>query len=207
MSACPVSFLAYWSSRSAMQVRRNGNIPPGLFVDLAFRKGVRTMPHEGDPAVFPFEFFQLLRRQAHGGTAEKVVEMGRIGRAGDGSDPGGLGQEPGDGELGHGALLALGPATDQAGQGHVVLQGFRGELRQGGQAPCGKAAVLVDGAGQEAPSQRAVRDKADAQFPQGGEDLGLRFAPQKGVFALHGADGLDGMARRMEAALASDRPK
>ena len=81
--------LAYCSSRSAMQVGRNGNIPPALLVDLAFRKGVRTMPHEGDPAVFPFEFFQLLRRQAHGGTAEKVVEMGRIGRAGDGSDPGG----------------------------------------------------------------------------------------------------------------------
>ena len=90
-------------------------------------------------------------------------------------------------------MLALGPATDQAGQGHVVLQGLRSELRQGGQAPCGEAAVLVDGAGQESPPQRTVGDKADAQLPQGGEYLGLRFAPQKGVFALHGADGLDGM--------------
>ena len=119
--------------------------------------------------------------------------MGRVGRTGDGGDPGGLGQKPGDGELGHGALLAFGPGADQMGQGHVVFQGFRGELRQGGQAPCGEAAVLVDGAGQEAPPQRAVGDKADAQFPQGREYLGLRFAPQKGVFALHGADGLDGM--------------
>lgn len=120
--ACLPRVLAYCSSRSAMQVRRNGNIPPALLVDLAFRKGVRTMPHEGDPAVFPFEFFQLLRRQAHGGTAEKVVEMGRIGRAGDGRDPGSLGQEPGDGELGHGASLRSAQLRIRWGRGMLCFR-------------------------------------------------------------------------------------
>ena len=132
------------------------------------------MPHELDFGIGGLEFTQFRRRQADGGGSEKIIKMRRVCRTGYGSDPGSLGQQPCEGELGHGAVFARSPFANQVRQRNVVFQGFRRELGQGGKPPRGEPAVFIDGPGKESASQRAVRHKADAEFPQGGKNFGFR---------------------------------
>ena len=52
---------------------------------------------------------------------------------------------------------------------------------------------LLESAGQEPASQRAVGDEADAEFAHRGEDFVLRVAAPERVFGLQRRDGMDGV--------------
>ena len=57
----------------------------------------------------------------------------------------------------------------------------------------GEVVDRADLAGEQAVSERGVRDQADAELAQQREDLGLEVAGPQGVLGLQGGDGLDGV--------------
>src|SRR6185295_4078102 len=109
-------------------------------------------------------------------------------------DPGLLGEEPSERDLGGRRALALSDAAEQIDQRPVRLPGLRGEAGDGvAEVGAVERGVLVDLAREEALAQRAEGNETNSQLLQGRDDLRLGFSPPKRVFALQGGDGLDGV--------------
>jgi hypothetical protein len=145
------------------------------------------------------------RRQLDIGRAQVLREAMALGGAGDRHDPGLLGQQPGQGDLGRGSLLARGDRLEQIDQRHVGGPGVGGEARRD-RAEVGGIQLggLVDLAGQEARAQRAERHEADAQFLAGGQDaVVLDVARPQRILVLQRGDRLHGVgaAQRVQARL------
>lgn len=117
-----------------------------------------------------------------------------LGGAGDGDHPGLLGEDPGEGDLGGGGVVALGDGFEEGDEGAVGGAGFGGEAGDGiAEIGGGEGRGFVDFSSEEAFAKGAKGDEADAEFFEGGENFGFGFAPPDGVFALEGGDGLDGV--------------
>ena len=136
---------------------------------------------------------EIVGGELDGGGAEVFFVAVELGGAGDGDDPGFLGEKPGEGDLGGGGLEAGGDLGEEVDEGLVGFAVFFGES-WGDVAEIGfvEGGVGVDGAGEEAFAEGAEGDEADAEFFEGGEDFVFGFAPPEGEFGLECGDGLDG---------------
>ena len=109
---------------------------------------------------------QILRRQLDIGRPEVFREPRELCGAGNGNDPGLLGEQPGKGDLRRRSLLA-GGQPEQIHQRLVGLPGFGREARQPlAEVGVGQHGRFVDRAGEEAPAERAEGNKPDAQLIQ-----------------------------------------
>jgi len=124
--------------------------------------------------------------------------------AGDGDDGVSLSEDPGEGELGGGAVFFFGDLFDAMHEVEILLEIFSLKTRS-------VAAVVVSGeiveaaelAGEESAAERAVGDEADAEIAAGGEDFVLGIARPEGVFGLQRGDGMNlcGAAKSFGAGL------
>src|SRR5579885_1560793 len=115
-----------------------------------------------------------------------------LGRAGNGRDPGLLSQHPGEGDLRARDALAACELSHELDEGLVRLPAFRRESRQGiAEVRAVELRVLVDGACEEAPAERAVGDEADAELLEHREYLALGLPPPQGILVLQRRDRLD----------------
>ena len=121
------------------------------------------MAYKVDSCVFFVELLHFVWSETNGRRTEKIIQMGRIGRAGYRGYPRLARKHPYEGELRRSHTFALRPFADKCHERHVVFQRFRGELRQ---VPATVAlvetAVLVDYTRKERTSQRAIGNEADA---------------------------------------------
>src|SRR6185312_6086099 len=108
-----------------------------------------------------------------------------LGRPWDRYDPGLLRQHPGECELRTRDALALRKPSDELDQRLVRFSRFRGEPRQV-VAEIGAVdfRVLVDGAGEKPPAERAEGYEPDAELCERREELSLGLAPPEGILAL-----------------------
>src|SRR5699024_8793811 len=96
---------------------------------------------------------------------QKIIEVAGVGSAGYRSYPRLARKHPYEGELREGHAFALCPSADKRYKRHIVFQRFGRKLRQVSPAvSLIKTAILVNHSRKESPSQRAIRDKTDAQF-------------------------------------------
>src|SRR5262249_43083476 len=106
----------------------------------------------------------------------------------DWNNPRFLGQQPGERDLGRRRLLPLGDLAEQINQGLIRLPSLRREARDDvakvGTVEC---RVFVDLSCQEALTQRAEGNEADAQLLKGWQHFFLGFSPPQRV--------LDGCSR------------
>ncbi len=129
-----------------------------------------------------------------GRAAEVFFEPGELGCAGDGDYPGFLGEEPCEGNLRGRGLLLLSELRHEVHDGLVGFAVFFGEAwDDGAEVGAVELGGAVDLAGEETFAERAEGDEADAEFFEGGHDGLFRLAPEEGVLALEGGDGLYGV--------------
>ena len=74
---------------------------------------------------------EVVGRELDRGGPEVLVQPMELRGARDGDDPGLLGEQPGERDLGGRRLLPLGDAAEQVDQGLIRLQGLGREARQG----------------------------------------------------------------------------
>src|SRR5205823_5292067 len=125
---------------------------------------------------------QVVGRQLDRDRAEVLLQAVQFRRAGDRNDPRLLGQEPRQRDLRRGRPLLSRDLSEQLDQGLVGLAVL---LREAGDdvAEVGlvEGRALADGAGEEALSQWAERDEADAEFLTGRQHLLLGLPPPERV--------------------------
>lgn len=136
-----------------------------LLVNLALRKRIRPVPHQGNSGTGKVEFLEFRFGQADGSPSQKIIQMGWISCSGNRRNPRFPGKHPGQGELGRSHAPAFRPFPDKNSQRHVESEGFRSKPGQSGAAvPLLKTAVLPDGSCQKGAPQRTIRNKTDAQL-------------------------------------------
>jgi hypothetical protein len=141
-----------------------------------------------------FDLLEIFSGEFDVGGSEVFFQAVELGGTGDGNDPGLLGEEPGEGDLGAGGFFLVGDFAQGFDDVLVGFAGFGLKARDGvADVVAGEGGFLVDGAGEEAFAEGAEGDEADAELFKGGEDVLLRLAPPEGVLALEGGDGLDGV--------------
>ena len=108
---------------------------------------------------------EVVGRQLDGRRPEVLLQAMQLRGARDGDDPGLLGEQPGERDLGRRRLLPLGDLAEQVDQGLVRLPGLRREAGDGAaEVGAVELGVLVDLPREEALAQRAEGDEADAQL-------------------------------------------
>ena len=113
------------------------------------------MAYKVDSCVFFVELLHFVWSETNGRRTEKIIQMGRIGRAGYRGYPRLARKHPYEGELRRSHTFALRPFADKCHERHVVFQRFRGVALV-------ETAVLVDYTRKERTSQRAIGNEADA---------------------------------------------
>src|SRR3954471_14803907 len=137
---------------------------------------------------------QVLAREGDPERGHVLLQVFAALGAGDGYDALPLGQEPGQGQLGRRHVLRGGDLLHSLHELQVLLEVLSLEPR-----PLATPVVLwqileaAQLAGEEAAAERAVRDEADAQFPDGGDELVLGVAAPQRVLGLQGGDRVYGM--------------
>ena len=113
---------------------------------------------------------------------------------GDGNDVRPLGEQPGERDLACGAALFRGDGLDFLDQGQVAGEVVALESRRVAPIIVGRQILeAAETPGEEAASEWAVGDEADAERPAGAEDFLLGLAAPEGVFGLKRGDGVDRM--------------
>src|SRR6516162_9764041 len=117
---------------------------------------------------------------------EVLFEAMRLRRAWDGDDPWLLGQQPRERDLSGRRLLPGRYPRQEIDQGLVRSAILRSETRDGiAEVGAAQFGVLVDLACKKASTQRAVRDKADAELLHRRQNLLLGASPPQRVLGLH----------------------
>jgi hypothetical protein len=131
-----------------------------------------------DPGSRAIDLAEVNRRQFDVNRPEVLFEAMRLRRAWDGDDPWLLGQQPRERDLSGRRLLPCRYPRQQIDQGLVRSAVLRSEARDGiAEVGAAQLGVLIDLARKKAPTQRAVRDKADAEFFQRRQNLFLGASP------------------------------
>ena len=90
------------------------------------------------------------------------------------------------------AFFSLCDGAEQIDQGLIRFECFRREARQGAaEVGAVEFCVFVDLAREETLAERAVRDKADSEFFEGGDHFFLRGSGPQRIFALERGERLD----------------
>ena len=161
---------------------------------MSFDGGVGAVPHEGNACTGRIEGVAFFRGEAGVFGSQELAEVGGVGGAGDGDNPGVAGEDPGQGELCGGEVFACRPLADKGEEGFIVFERFRREARQDGASiEQGKAAFGGEAPGEIAAANGGVGHEPDAERLKGGKDFGFRFSPPDGVFAFYGGEGLNRM--------------
>jgi len=136
--------------------------------------------------------FVRAQRDLRGG--DVFSQVLRAAGARDGHDVVAFVQKPGKGDLARCSVLLACQLLDSFDQRDVVGEVFTLETRVGAPVIVG-AEILdtLDFTGQEAATQRAVGNKADAQFAQCGQNFGLWSAFPQRIFGLERRNGMDDM--------------
>src|SRR5436305_5293967 len=173
------TFLMYTSStRPEPTVARSA-------VDHPLRALRVPVPLHRDLGRGAFDVAEIALGELDGGRRDVLLQAMQLRGAGDRHDPGLLGEEPGERDLGGRRALALRDAPEQVDQRPVRLPGLRGEAGDGvAEVGAVERGVLVDLAGEVALAQRAERNEADAERFESREDLRFRFSPPERVLAL-----------------------
>jgi hypothetical protein len=146
----------------------------GHFLDMF---GVASSLHR-DLRGRGLDLAEVVGRQSDGGRSQVLVQAMQLRGTRDGDDPGLLGEQPGEGDLGWRRPLPARDAAEQVDQGLIRLQGLRREAGQrAAEVGAVEGRVHVDLAREEAPAQRAVGDEADAELFKGGYHFPLGLAP------------------------------
>lgn len=88
------------------------------------------MSHQVYPGTGGIKFRHFVGSQSHRGGTKKVIQMDRIGRAGNRNYPRFSREHPYQGELRRSHAFAFRPLLNEINQRHIVFQRFRLELRQ-----------------------------------------------------------------------------
>lgn len=153
------------------------------------------MSHKVDLSILSIESLHLPGRQTDLIRPQKIIQVRRICRPRNGSNPRFSRKHPYEGKLRRCQPLAFGPATDKSNERHVMFQRFGRKLRQVPPAiALMETAVFVDHTGQEGTSQWTIRYEADTEFFECRKDLRFGFTPPNGIFALHGRQRTYGMS-------------
>src|SRR5208282_5232948 len=113
-----------------------------------------------------------LGRQFYGSPADVFLKTMELRGTGYRNDPGLLGEEPGDCDLGGGCVFRGCDLAEQIDQGLVRLAGLRREAGNDvAEVVAVERRVLVDGASEETLSQRAERHEPDAELLKRRQDL------------------------------------
>jgi hypothetical protein len=135
---------------------------------------------DGDGGRSGVDLGQVVSGELHVGGAEVLLEPLDPPGAGNRHDPRLLGEQPGERDLGPGAVLGGGDAGEQVDDCLVGGPRLSREPRQvGADVALAEGRGGVDAAGEEAAAERAERDQADAESFEGGDDLGLGLAPEQ----------------------------
>src|SRR6266481_851303 len=148
-----------------------------------------------DPGKRGFDVAQIVGRQFHGSGSEIFFQAMDLRRARDRNDPGFLGKQPGECDLGARHVLLGRNFAEHVDEGLVRLASLRSKARDDvAKVLAVEARALVDRTREEALAERAERNEADPQFLKSWQNLLLRLSPPQRVFALEGSDGLNGMS-------------
>lgn len=148
----------------------------------------------GDLGCRGVDFPEVGGRQLDLGRPGVFLQAMRLGGAPDGDDPGLLGEQPGEGELGGGRVLPLGNLAEQVDEGLVCLAGLGREAGDDvAEVGAVEPGVLVDLAGQKTLPEWVVGYEADAKLLERRERVFLGLPPLQRVLALERGDRLDGV--------------
>src|SRR5512135_3387715 len=133
--------------------------------------------------------FQVLARQGDPERYHVLLQIFAALGAGDRNDALPLGQEPRQGQLGWRHVFRGGDLLHSIHELQVLLEVLSLEPRPLA-TPVVRWQILEAAqlAGEEAAAKRAVRDEADAQFPDGREQLVLRDAAPQRILGLQGGN-------------------
>src|SRR5215203_1864999 len=127
--------------------------------------------------------------------SDVLLQAFQLRGTGDRNDPRLLGKQPGDRDLGTRHLLLGCDFAEHLDQGLVRLSSLRREARNDvAEVGAVERGVLVDRAREEALTQRAEGDEADAELLERRQNLLLGLSPPQRIFALEGGDRLNGMS-------------
>ena len=126
--------------------------------------GIAVTLH-GDLRKGGFDVAEIARSQLDVGSFDVFVEAVQLGGAGDGDDPGLLGEEPRECDLGRGGMFAGGDLAEEVDERLIGLAGLGGKARDDvAEVGAGEGGVLADRAGEEAPTQGTERGRSRCPY-------------------------------------------
>src|SRR6185436_10903139 len=137
---------------------------------------------------------QVCLAELNGRRCDVLLQAMQLCRPWNRHDPGLLGKQPGECDLGERHVLPLSDGVEEVDQRPVRLPSFRCETRYGvPEIGAVKGGIFVDLARKVALPQGTEGNEADSELFERRNDLRFRLPPPKGVLTLKGGDGLNCM--------------
>jgi hypothetical protein len=149
----------------------------------------------------------LLRRELDGIGGHVFIDAGDTLGPGDRGDVVALREQPCQSHLGRGSAGLGCDGSDLVGNAQVALEVLAGEARvRLAPVVVGEVVDGSDGPGEEAVAERRVRNEADAELAEDGQDLLLGIARPQQYSDCSAVTGCVACARRIVSTQASDSP-